>query len=267
MSEQIVFLSFSNSTIGSTSNFHTNVCELIEKATPAALHVESLFPGYKSAADTLASIVNRRTAFVSTEALKNADKRRDNACGTIINVVNAYKRSLVPAKQEAAALLAPQLAPYKGIGHHEYSKQTAELRGMLEVLGYEANGEAVKTLGLENDVEALRAAAAEFERLFAQRATEMSERLGEKNLDSSAVMKDVNTRYAEIVQVVNAYAIVSPTDAINAFIRELNGYIAVYARINGSSSSSGGGTTEPTEPTEPTDPDTGGGDSESPDEI
>lgn len=138
---------------------------------------------------------------------------------------------------------------------------------MLEVLGYEANGEAVKTLGLENDVEALRAAAAEFERLFAQRATEMSERLGEKNLDSSAVMKDVNTRYAEIVQVVNAYAIVSPTDAINAFIRELNGYIAVYARINGSSSSSGGGTTEPTEPTEPTDPDTGGGDSESPDEI
>lgn len=271
MSEQIVFLSLSNSTIGSTSNFHTNVCELIEKATPAALHVEHLFPGYKSAAGSLAGIVNRRTAFVSTEALKNADKRRDNACGTIINAMNAFKRSLVQAKQEAASLLAPQLAPYKGIGHHEYSKQTAELRGMLEVLGYEANVEAVKALGLEDDVEALRAAAAEFERLFAQRAAEMSARLGEKQLDSATVIKDVNARYAEIAQVVNAYAIVSPTDGINAFIRELNGYIAVYARINGSSSSSSGGAagpaepTDPTEPAEPTDPGTGGGGS--PDEI
>lgn len=269
MTEQISSFSLTNLTIGASSNFHANVCEAIDKATPAALHVENLYTGYKSAAETLGGIVNRRTAFVSTEALKASDLRRDHGCGTILNVVNAFKGSLVTAKKEASALLAPQLAPYKEIRYHEYSKQTAELRGLLAVLGDPANVAAVKALGLEEDVETLRAAATEFERLFAQRAAEMSERLTEKNLDSAAVVKDANARYAEIVRVVNAYAIVSPTEAINGFIRELNGYIAVYARIGGGSSSSGGGAATPTDPEQPTDPDpgTGGGDSESPDEI
>ena len=155
MAEQITFLSLSNSTIGSTSDFHSNVCKLIDGATPAALHIEDLYPAYKTATGTLASVVNRRTAFVSTEALKRADQRRDRGCGTTINVVNAFKNSLVTAKSEAAAFLAPQLAPYRGIGHHEYSKQTAEGRGMIAVLREADNAAAVTLLGLDDEVDAL----------------------------------------------------------------------------------------------------------------
>ena len=59
MAEQITFLSLSNFTIGSTSDFHSNVCKLIDGATPAALHVEDLYPAYKTATGTLASVVNR----------------------------------------------------------------------------------------------------------------------------------------------------------------------------------------------------------------
>ena len=169
MAEQITFLSLSNSTIGSTSDFHSNVCKLIDGATPAALHIEDLYPAYKTATGTLASVVNRRTAFVSTEALKRADQRRDRGCGTTINVVNAFKNSLVTAKSEAAAFLAPQLAPYRGIGHHEYSKQTAEVKGMLAVLNDPANADAVEALGLTDDVAELAAANAAFDRLYGLR--------------------------------------------------------------------------------------------------
>lgn len=262
MAEQITFLSLSNFTIGSTSDFHSNVCKLIDGATPAALHVEDLYPAYKTATGTLASVVNRRTAFVSTEALKRADQRRDRGCGTTINVVNAFKNSLVTAKSEAAAFLAPQLAPYRGIGHHEYSKQTAEVKGMLAVLNDPANAEAVEALGLTDDVAELAAANAAFEELFAQKAAELADRAPVSALDSAEVTRDANARYEKIVQVVNAYAIVSPTEEINGFIHDLNGYIAAYARIAGGSSKPSGSTTdpeEPEEPEEPTDPEEGGG--------
>lgn len=262
MAEQITFLSLSNSTIGSTSDFHSNVCKLIDGATPAALHIEDLYPAYKTATGTLASVVNRRTAFVSTEALKRADQRRDRGCGTMINVVNAFKNSLVTAKSEAAAFLAPQLAPYRGIGHHEYSKQTAEVKGMLAVLNDPANADAVEALGLTDDVAELAAANAAFEELFAQKAAELADRAPVSALDSAEVTRDANARYEKIVQVVNAYAIVSPTDEINGFIHDLNGYIAAYALIAGGSSKPSGSTTdpeEPEEPEEPTDPEEGGG--------
>lgn len=145
MKDQIVSISLSRSTTCSLSSFHNGILDLIEKTTPAALHIESQFPAYKTAVGTLASIVRRRTAFVSTQMLQEADQR-----------------------------------------------------------------------------------------------------------------------YEEIVRIVNAYAIVSPTEAIRDFIVSANGHIAVYKRIMGGSSGvTGSGSDLPTEPEQPTDPGLG----DSPDEI
>lgn len=262
MKDQIVSISLSRSTTCSLSSFHNGILDLIEKTTPAALHIESQFPAYKTAVGTLASIVRRRTAFVSTQMLQEADQRCDNGCGTVINAVKAFGTSLVDEKREASKILLPQLAPYKGIGRHEYSKQSAELRGMLSVLNAEAN--ALKALGLTADVEALRAASEAFDQAFEQRTTEMTERLPERNLDTAQVTADANQRYEEIVRIVNAYAIVSPTEAIRDFIVSANGHIAVYKRIMGGSSGvTGSGSDLLTEPEQPTDPGLG----DSPDEI
>lgn len=266
MTGQIISIPLSRLTTGSLSSFHNGICSFIEKTTPAALHIESQYPAYKTAAGTLASIVRRRTAFVSTQMLQEADRRRDNACGTIINVVKDYGSSLVDEKREASKILLPQLSPYKGIGRHEYSKQSAELRGMLSVLNAEANLPYVKALGLTADVEALRAASEAFDQAFEQRTTEMTERLPERNLGTAQVTAEANQRYEEIVRIVNAYAIVSPTEEIRDFIASANGHIAVYKRIQGSpTGGSSSGSDLPTEPEQPTEP--GQGDSESPDEI
>jgi len=107
----------------------------------------------------------------------------------------------------------------------------------------------------------LAAANAAFEELFAQKAAELADRAPVSALDSAEVTRDANARYEKIVQVVNAYAIVSPTDEINGFIHDLNGYIAAYALIAGGSSKPSGSTDpeEPEEPEEPTDPEEGGG--------
>ena len=76
-----------------------------------------------------------------------------------------------------------------------------------------------------------------------------------------------NNLYDQIVQVVNAYAIVSPTDEIEGFIDQLNATVAVYAAMIDSTPSSPTTPTDPTDPSEPTDPDGDGDGGGTPGEV
>ena len=118
-------------TIGACSNFHTTAVKYINEATPAVLHIEDKSPAYSESSDTLASIVNRKRAFITTPQMRSADKTRDAALGAISSVVNALVTSPVDERRSAAELLSQQLSPYRGIRAHEYNKETAEIRGML----------------------------------------------------------------------------------------------------------------------------------------
>lgn len=251
MTAQIRSFGMSQMTIGSCSDFHSKVLGFITAATDAALHIENKVPDYTTAVETLASIVNRQRSFVATIDLKNADKTRDNAAGVISNVTNAYLTSTVEATGKAAHLLSPQLSPYKGIRNHEYTKQTAEVKGMLALLDQPENKEAVAALGLTAEVESLRAANIAFENAFLSKATEMSGRMVQSGVKSADAVAAANTLYSEIIQTVNAYAIVQPSDAITTFITNINGLVGTYSRIAGSGNSGGttsGGNDKPVTP-------------------
>ena len=170
MATQIKSFGKSRMTIGSCSEFHNNALDLITKTTPAELHIEALEPAYSQAVGQLAGIVNRQRAYISTAQLADTDKVRDNAVGTISSVVIAYQTTPVEDKRQAAMLLDPQLAAYKGIRKHEYSKETAEIKGMLGVLQAEDNQAAVTLLGLDAEVTALAEANAAFEAAFLGKA-------------------------------------------------------------------------------------------------
>ena len=235
MAEQIKSFSISSLTIGAASDFHTKVNNLITTATPAALHVEAQAARYATALTALSSIVNRPTAFVATADLKGTDKVRDALIGVLVNVVRAHLTTTIAARKEAATRLDAELAPYKGIGKHEYSKQTAEVKGMLAMLALPENAAAITELSLDDEIDALQTANEAFEAAFLGKAAEAAERKPQTDLDSN----EANAAYQDIVQVVNAYAIVQPSDEVNQFIHDVNGLVAVYASIAGSSSTGG----------------------------
>lgn len=251
MTSQIRSFGMSQMTIGSCSDFHSKVLGFITTATDAALHIENKVLDYTTAVETLASIVNRQRAFVATIDLKDTDKTRDNASGVISNVTNAYLTSTVEATSKAARLLSPQLSPYKGIRNHEYTKQTAEVKGMLALLDLPENKAAIAALGLTAEVEALRTANVAFEEAFLSKTTEMGGRMMQSDVKSADTVAAANTLYSEIIQTVNAYAIVQPSDAITTFITNINGLVGTYSRIAGSSNSGGtasGGDDKPVTP-------------------
>ena len=243
MANQIKTFGMSRMTIGSCSDFHTKVNDCITATTPAALHITEKATAYSAASELLASIVNRERAFVATATLAEADDVRDRAS------VNAYLTSPVAEKKAAATLLDAKMSPYRGIRKHEYTKQTAETRGMLAMLDAEA--EAVAALGLTEEVEAVREANAAFDTEFLKKTEEMSSRMTQSDVKSEDAVNEANALYQDIVQTVNAYAIVQPSDEINTFIASVNGLVGTYSSIAGSASKGGsasGGDTPAPEP-------------------
>lgn len=240
MAKQIKTFSFSRLTLGATSDFHSKVNEKIKAATAAALHIEDLYPAYESLKIDLQDVVNRSTAFVATEGLKEADRTRDHYVGVIYRVVQAHATNPITKKRESAVRLKAGLAPYAGIGAHEYAKQTAEVKGMVAVLKLAENAEAVTALALDEEVAGLEEANAAFEVVFLAKADEASARLPKSDLDSRELCDRIAGQYAAIVQKVNAYAIVQPTDDLEAFVSEVNGLVELYAHIGGGRPSGGG---------------------------
>ena len=249
MANQIKTFSMSRLTIGSCSDFHSQVYKFIAAATPAALHIEDEAVAYKAVIDQLAAIVNRQRAYISTSSLSEADETRDRAIGVIMSVVNAFKTTPVADKRTAAITLAPQLSPYKGIGEHEYTKQTAETRGMLALLDQEDNAAAIATLDLTEEVEALREANAAFEEKFQTRTAEVSTRMAQSDVKSDDAVAMANAWYEQITAKVNAYALIQPSDEINTFVNDVNGVVGAFSQIAGTrakgQATTGGDTTKP----------------------
>ena len=231
MVEQIRSFGMTKMTVGSSCDFHTKVVQFIDETGDDLLHIKTQAPVYKEKTELLQSIVNRQLGFVATADMKKADRKRDNAAGTICAVTTDYKTS--------PEFLDPQLSPYRGIRNHEYTKQTAEIKGMLAILALEENMDALQTLGLTEEVEALREANTAFETAFLAKGVEMNAKSQLSDIDTKTLLNETNALYQEIVKIVNAYAIVDTNAGVREFITKVNGLVGMYANIAGSAQTVG----------------------------
>ena len=225
MAKQIKNFNKTQLPIGTQTNFHKKVLTLIGTTTATALHVEGLEPQYEAAVETLSSIVNRPTTYVATQSRQETDNRRDRFVTVIHQVINAHKNNPLDEKRAAAATLAALMAPYRSITKHQYAKETEEINGMLAVL--EAHATEAGLLGLTDEVAGLTEANAAFEAALDEKIAEEQARQAVSDIDSREATRAANDLYDQVVQVVNAYAIVSPTDEIEGFIDQLNATVAV----------------------------------------
>lgn len=273
MATQINVMGFSYLNVGLHNDFHYQAYGKMKATGAQALHIENLLPAYGELVELESSIVRRQTTYVSTVQLNDADKVRDNAMGVILNIITAHKTNTIEAKRSAALALDAMVAPYRGISNHEKRTQTREVAGLLAVLNKEEAMAHIATLNLTEEVALLAEKNATFAAVYDEKLQEEVERLPQKDIDTEELRKQIDEKYAEIVQTVNAYAIVQPTEAIEAFIAQMNGLISLTKPGSSSGSSSGGSTSgstdtepeptpgpEPTPEPEPTptpDPDTG----------
>lgn len=244
MATQIPTFAVTNLTLGSHSKFHTSAAELMTAAGGEVLHITDQLALYVAAVETEATIVNRQTSFVATEMMKEADKKRDDMLAVINGVINAHQYTHIEAKRTAQMHLASAYDPYRNIRGHEYSRQTAEVDGLIAVLTTDEIAPHLQALGLVDEVAALSSANAQFSTELDRKVAEMTARRPEKDISTEEARAESDRLYADIVAIVNAYALIQPTEAITAFVTNLNGLVDTYRLI---ASNTGKGKTEESE--------------------
>lgn len=251
----------SRMTLGACADFHVTVIKHITLTTPEILHVEDKIEAYRAKVSVLESIVNRKRSYRTTPKMRATDQTRDRAVGVINGVINAMLNSPIEEKRLAAEQLHQDLSSYQGIARHEMHKQTSEVRGMLKALDTEENKAAIRLLGLSDEVEILRQTNEELSETYDTRYLEVNDVLEQGDIDSDELKREVNKLYQDIAQIINAYALIHPSDEIDAFIDIINGLIGSMAAINDGSASSQEGSGSSEEPESPDTEDPEGGES------
>ena len=226
-------------------NMNNEIYARILDTTVAALHLEALAPGYKECIDREAECVNRVTKSASTAQLEAKDKERDKTLQFIYSMNGSYKVCPDETLRTPALLVDSVLRAYDKIYAKAYAEETALIDGLL--------------LDLANDA---------YKALDITRTDEYSARV---KTDTTKARKATDETLDLIIQRVNAYAVLEPTEAINAFIDTVNQIFRKYKNLIAAK----GGPTSPSKsddkpyptPDPAPDPENPGGDSESPDEI
>lgn len=250
MATKINTFAVSHLTKGAHCDFHNRVNNLITAIGATELHIEALAAQYAEALATELSIVNRETAFVATASMKEADKLRDSLLSCINAVVNAHQWNPLADKKTAYTYLAALIAPYKGIRDHEYSRETSEVTGLLADLNAAEAKTHVATLGLAAEVAALEEANQAFAAEFDKKTMEAAARAPKSDISTKDARQACYALYTQITDLVNAYALIQPSDAITQFVTQLNGIVQVYDSIASQSGSSSSKKEEEEEETE-----------------
>ena len=167
-----------------------------------------------------------------------------------------------------ALLVDSVLRAYDKIYAKAYAEETALIDGLLLDLAKADVSEALKTLHLDTYVAQLKTLNDAYKALDITRTDEYSARV---KTDTTKARKATDETLDLIIQRDNTYAILTTTEAINAFKETLK-------QINRKNKNHNTTNLDPTRPTKsddkpyPTpdpapDPENPGGDSESPDEI
>ena len=246
--KQIKSISLSHLLVASHYEFHQSVVRLITTATPAVLHIDTQFPPYKEAVVLELEIINRNQYLANTQKLEELDTLRDALLSRLFTQIDMAARSPIATEREAGEKLRIGVSPYRGIAKNEYTKETAQMRGLLRDLGQDEYTEAIDTLTLGPVVQQLRQTNNQFSAAMEERvATEATRTQNQLDITTPQQRKVVDELYKNLILIVNSFAVAMPAAEIDNFIDLMNALTDQYKRViasqrpGGSGNEKGGG--------------------------
>ena len=238
MVKQVKTIALTSMTLALHNDFHSQVQGFIMKADPEVIHLSAQADRYLEAIRKESSIVQRQTAYVSTVRLKESDQRRDHGLSVVLNLISAHCYNLNTEKRSAALALDAVVAPYRGIRNHEYRTETREIIGLLAALSTDENKEHITTLNMADEVDALDMANSQFDTAISAKQMEEVQRSEQTSVNTLELRAEIDAIYAEMVQIVNAYAVIQSSEALEQFITDVNALITLVKRSMANSGSS-----------------------------
>ena len=159
-----------------------------------------------------------------THRLKELDRNRDNMFRGLSACVNEASYSPTKDEKEAATLIKILLKRYGNIISESFESQHSKTENLIQDLRSEKYAEASKKIGLVRWVNWLEQAETTFMELYRTRRDERASTIaGTRAL--KLIRKDLNGVYREIIEHLNALAVLQPSEALSQLIARINIHI------------------------------------------
>lgn len=201
-----------------------DIPELVSSSTASPVNIpDETISAMEALLEKLTDLNRKSRALETTESRTETDRQRDAVAAYILNRVLKSDTLLLEAEREAGKTLLNTIKPYKGVGRLPVNQETEVLNGMLYDLRKTENTDAVATLGLTSYINELDRLNTLFESLVSQEsATRSAASLSE---DSKALRVQFDELYAECITLANATQVLTPSEASEKFIRDVNSLI------------------------------------------
>lgn len=223
---QIKSFSISHLLVGASYQFHDTTVRLIIQSTPEALHLEELFPQYKTEVDKYMLAINKSKRLANTKEITEADNARDYYLRMFFKIVKTLQKD--PVDNNTGDLLWSVISPYEGIWNNEINKQTSQAKGLLRDIKDSIKEDILEEVGLLKYFFNIENFNKEVEY---QMELRIKDEAVKESVNTKQQAKAVELIYAQIVKVVNAFAIASPSEAVEKFIQLQNANVDEYKRV------------------------------------
>jgi hypothetical protein len=206
------------------SQFCAEISKLITLYTASQLGIVTLEPAYQSALDQLAKALQAEKGSVYTKTIVQADVYRDQLEHGFDLFVESCLYHYDPAVQTAGDHIQRIVDKYGDLRRLPYNKESAAItnRNTELLTNYAAD---VATAGATEWLNKDNAANDEFITHFGERANEEAARLVSNVRESRNLTED---RYNDIINQVNALALVNGDTDYAEFIDQVNYYASYY---------------------------------------
>ena len=188
--------------------------------------------------DSLATLLGRLTPLVDeenksleivaksehTQRLKELDRNRDNMFRGLSACVNESSYSPIKDEKEAATLIKILLKKYGNIISESFESQHSKTENLIQDLRSEKYATATNKIGLTRWVNWLEEAESTFMELYRTRRDEKASTIATTR-SLKLVRKDLNGVYREIIEHLNALAVLQPSEALSQLIARINIHI------------------------------------------
>ena len=205
--------------------FHSEVKDLINDASPTKLKIQTLFnPTYIEAyrnEDIVLQKINRSSI---TGDIKRLDSERDSIFRGLVDTQNAAMNHYNKTIANHAKLLQPVFDTFGNVSRLPLNEETAAIYNLTQEL-IVRHETAVEMVALKGWIDELSKKNKELDAAVKKRNAESADK-------TDIVMKEaratLDNAYNEIVLRINALNVVEGTAVFENFIKKLNAFIAKY---------------------------------------
>ena len=213
---------------GAIAEFHNAFIPIVLAYDLNKLSIHSIFPKYEVSVEKLNKAISKSPRLANTQKIAKADAYRDRVIKRFFKLVKDMRKSPIPEENAAGTTLWNAVSPYDGVAGYELNKETALVKDMLYELQKPKATEAIRALNLYNTVTQIGQYNNEVEALMAERVETES---GIEKINTLEQRKEANALYTEVVQYINATAILNFDADIDELVERTNALIEEYRRV------------------------------------